>query len=70
MRKTPILTDLQKDIIKRWTKTMVVHPSYGSIAKEIGCAPDTVFRTIKKYLSLKNSDANITRKPQKRQRIT
>lgn len=46
-------TDLQEKIIENWKQTKVVHPSYGSIAKELRCSVATVFRTVKKFQQLK-----------------
>lgn len=45
-------TELQKKIIKAWKNTIVVHPSYGKIAKDLGCSPDTVYRTVQIHLKL------------------
>lgn len=47
------LTPLQIRIVKEWEKKILVHPSYSSIAKKLGCSDETIHRTIKKYLSLK-----------------
>ncbi len=52
------MTDLQNNIIKRWKQTKVVHPSYGEVAKAIGCSADTVFRTVKKYQELTKKKTN------------
>jgi hypothetical protein len=48
-----VYTSLQTNIIEAWKKTKVVHPSYGSIAKDLGCSPDSVYRTVQIYLQLK-----------------
>ncbi len=52
MDSNSVYTSLQQTIIEKWEKTYIGHPSYGSIAKELGCSPDTVYRTIQKYLQL------------------
>lgn len=36
-------------ILRLWKQTIVVHPSYGSIAKKIGCNKSYVFKVVKKY---------------------
>lgn len=53
----PKLTPLQVKILNNWNKTKVVHPSYGEVAEKTGCSVDTVFRTVKKYGKLTNSNA-------------
>ena len=49
------MTDRQKNVIKEWEKTKVVHPSYGEIALKTGSPKSYVFRIIKKYLANKKS---------------
>ena len=53
-----VYTPLQTNIIEAWKKTKVVHPSYGGIAKELGCSPDTVYRTVQIYLQLKGKTSD------------
>jgi RNA polymerase subunit RPABC4/transcription elongation factor Spt4 len=48
-------TNKQK-IIDEWQKKIVVHPSYGSIAKKVGVDKSYVFRIIKEYLKNKNGN--------------
>jgi translation initiation factor 2 alpha subunit (eIF-2alpha) len=53
-----VFTPLQQAIIDSWKKTVKVHPSYGSIAKQLGCSPDTVYRTVQIYLELKKGKSD------------
>ncbi len=58
---------LQTAILTSWKKTRLTHPSYGEIAKELGCSAHTVYKTVQIFKLLNNSD-DITRKPKKGQR--
>jgi DNA-binding MarR family transcriptional regulator len=41
----------QKNIIKEWEKTKIVHPSYGEIAKKLNLSKSYVVSVVKKYLA-------------------
>jgi len=44
---------LEKAVMKAWSKTKVVHPSYQFVADQVGCSKQTVHRIVHKYTSLK-----------------
>lgn len=49
------MTDKQRDIIKEWEKTKVVHPTYGEIAKKVGATKAYCFKIVQRYLTEKKS---------------
>lgn len=51
----PLNTPLQRQIIKEWLKTKVVHPSHREIANKVNCSTETVFKIIKRYKSEKET---------------
>jgi len=53
MKTLLITTDKQKAIIKFWKQTRMVHPTYGEIAKKVGCSKQTVYKIVQRHLQLK-----------------
>lgn len=47
-----VMTPLQDRIIAEWLTKELVHPSYATIARRLGCTKEPVHRAIKKYLAL------------------
>lgn len=43
------MTERQKEIIKEWEKTKVVHPTYGEIARKVGTGKSYVYKTVQEY---------------------
>lgn len=49
------MTDRQREIIKEWEKTKVVHPSYQEIADKVGSPKSYCHKVIQKYLATKKT---------------
>lgn len=49
------MTDRQREIIKEWEKTKVVHPSYQEIANKVGATKGYCFKIVQRYLKDKKT---------------
>jgi hypothetical protein len=58
----------KEQIIDEWKKTIVVHPSYRSIAKVVGVDPTYAFKVIKQHLQNKNKKKGLYDNGQKQRR--